>query len=282
MALSVMAAERTILYLIMHSKSICGVWEQNCRIQNGVVCAGWWSVGVSWYARTIFDGLCYFIIQPAIMTRCWPFWKRYAVADFENNYKNKIMAYFGERLKRSGKSISSGIDLCCGCFERGKRTAQRSTKSGVSWNISGDDWRTDRNRSSVWANWSFAGWEPSIMMWKPWRLILKSLLLPRQPIRFSRRKTIWGSGANSFVYVLPSDRYCRKPWMFSAGYGILLPSGAESRCRFTNMYWHRKILPARLLKRLFGNGSTEYFTAQTGRRRAVCWIYCSAYQYNFR
>lgn len=78
----------------MHSKSICSVWEQNCRIQNGVVLC---RRSGQWYElqNDFLTAFCYYHTAGDYDKMLTVFEKDRGCS-FENNYKNKIMAYFGE------------------------------------------------------------------------------------------------------------------------------------------------------------------------------------------
>lgn len=143
------------------------------------------------------------------------------------------MAYFGEAPETiRQKHIKAGLIYALWLFLSGENERLQQEIRKLRKYIGQLEDRQEREQCL--GELEFCWVRPSIMMWKPWRLILKSRCsCCGSRYAFSRRRLSGAAVPIYFVYVLPSGRYAAEnPGCFSAGYGILLPSGAESRRRF--------------------------------------------------
>ena len=152
---------------------------------------------------------------------------------FENNYKNKIMAYFGEAPETiRQKHIKAGLIYALWLFLSGENERLQQEIRKLRKYIGQLEDRQEREQCL--GELEFLLGETQYNDVEAMALILKSRCsCCGSRYAFSRRRLSGARCQFDFVYVLPSGRYAAEnPGCFSAGYGILLPSGAESRCRF--------------------------------------------------
>lgn len=160
----------------------------------------------------------------------------------------------------------------CGCFERGKRTAAAGNQEAaeIYWAAGGQTGTgTVSGRAGVLlGETQYNDVEAMAAYFKSRCSCCGSRYA------FSRRRLSGAAVPIRFClcFTVRPVR-CRKPWMFFRRLWHIITVWCRITVPVLNMYWHRKRIFSAVIgkKRLFGNGSTECFTAQrTGRRRAVC------------
>lgn len=194
---------------------------------------------------------------------------------FENNYKNKIMAYFGEAPETiRQKHIKAGLIYALWLFLSGENERLQQEIRKLRKYIGQLEDRQEREQclgelEFLLGETQYNDVEAMAAYFK------KSLQLLRQPVRFFSPQTIWGGGANSILFMFYRQAGTLQktldvfPQAMAYYYRLVQNHGAgseyvlASEAYFQRGYWEKSVY--------FGNGSTECFTAQrTGQRRAVC------------
>lgn len=173
---------------------------------------------------------------------------------FENNYKNKIMAYFGEAPETiRQKHIKAGLIYALWLFLSGENERLQQEIRKLRKYIGQLEDRQEREQCL--GELEFCWVRPSIMMWKPWRLILKSRCsCCGSRYAFSRRR-LSGAAVPILFCLCFTVRpvRCRKPWMFFRRLWHIITVWCRITAPVLNMYWHRKRIFSAVIgkKRLF-------------------------------
>lgn len=173
---------------------------------------------------------------------------------FENNYKNKIMAYFGEAPETiRQKHIKAGLIYALWLFLSGENERLQEEIRKLRKYIGQLEDRQEREQclgelEFLLGETQYNDVEAMAAYFK------KSLQLLRQPVRFFSPQTIWGGGANSilFMFYRQAGTLQKTLDVFRRLWHII-----TVWCRITvpvlNMYWHRKRIFSAVIgkKRLF-------------------------------